>query len=209
VSNLVAAMTAKSPGWLRTPERWVLNEVLGREVNKVATSERGTPSVTLTAAGQTGLRDYLQGPVRGQLRQQLGGVPEEVTFVYGHTHKPFVDQWSVLGFPSPVHIANTGGWVVDTAAPAPVQAGVAVLVNDDLDAASLQFYRQSVDSAPVPVQFLPPSAGRAPSAWHTELASRIDPAAAPWATLSESAGQLVAQRHRLQSATVALRDANR
>ena len=208
VSNLVAAMTAKAPGWLRRPERWALNAVLRREVLKVATSERGTPSVTLTAAGQTGLRDYLEGPVRGQLRQQLGQVPEEVTFVYGHTHKPFVDQWSVPGFPSPVAIANTGGWVVDTATPAPVQAGVAVLVNEDLDAASLQFYRQSPGSAPVPVQLLPP-AGGPPSAWHSELASRIDPAAPPWASLSESAAKLVAQRHRLHAATVALRDAAR
>jgi hypothetical protein len=207
VSNLVAAITAKSPGWLRAPERWVLNDVLGREVNKVAKSERGTPSVTLTAAGQAGLREYLEGPVRGQLRQQLGYVPEEVTFVYGHTHKPFVDQWSVPGFPAPVYIANTGGWVVDTAAPAPVQAGVAVLVNENLGAASLQFYRQSPGSAPVPVQFLPPPAGGQPSAWHAELASRIDPAAAPWSTLSETAAKLVAQRYRLQAATVALRDA--
>ncbi|MGH3295719.1 MAG: hypothetical protein ACRDP7_28365, partial [Trebonia sp.] len=207
-SNLVAAMTVKGRGWLRRPKRWVLNEVLGREFGKVAKSERGTPTVALTAAGQTGLRNYLEGPVRGQLRQQLGHVPEEVTFVYGHTHKPFVDQWSLPGFPSPVSIANTGGWVVDTAAPAPVQAGVAVLVNEDLDAASLQFYRQSPGSAPVPVQLLP-QAGGPPSAWHSELASRIDPAAAPWAALSESAAKLVAQRHRLQAATVALRDASR
>ena len=211
VSNLVLAMTAKGrgPSWLRTPERWVLNEVLAREVARVARSERGTPTVALTAAGQTGLRNYLEGPVGGQLRQQLGHVPEEVTFVYGHTHKPFVDKWSVPGFPAPVYIANTGGWVVDTAAPAPVQAGVAVLVNEDLDAASLQFYRQSPGSAPVPVQLLPPPAGGQPSAWHSELASRIDPAAPPWATLSESAANLVAQRYRLQAATVALRDATR
>jgi len=209
VGNLVAAMTIKSPGWLRTPERWVLNEVLRREFGKVAKSERGTPTVALTAAGQTGLRNYLEGPVRGQLRQQLGQVPEEVAFVYGHTHKPFVDQWSVPGFPSPVAIANTGGWVVDTAAPAPVQGGVAVLVNDDLDTASLQFYRQGTDSAPVPAQLLPPPAGRPPSAWHAELASRIDPAAATWTAVSESAAELVAQRHRLQAATVALRDAKR
>jgi hypothetical protein len=209
VSNLVAAMTAKAPGWLRRPERWALNAFLRREATKVARSERGTPTVTLTAAGQTGLRDYLEGPVRGQLKQQLGDVPEEVTFVYGHTHKPFVDQWSVPGFPSPVSIANTGGWVVDTAAPAPVQAGVGVLVNENLDAVSLQFYRQSPGSAPVPVQLLPPPGGGQPSAWHSELASRIDPAAAPWATLSDSAAQLVAQRHRLQAATVALRDASR
>ena len=211
VSNLVLAMTAKGRGstWLRTPERWVLNEVLRREVTRVARSERGTPTVALTAAGQDGLRNYLEGPVRGQLQQQLGHVPEEVTFVYGHTHKPFVDQWSVPGFPSPVAIANTGGWVVDTATPAPVQGGVAVLVNDDLDTASLQFYRQGTDSAPVPAQLLPPPAGRPPSAWHAELAARIDPAAATWAAVSESAAELVAQRHRLQAATVALRDATR
>ena len=145
VSNLVSAMTAKSPGWRRAPERWALNAVLERAANRVAKTERGTPSVALTAAGQAGLRDYLEGPVRAQLRHELGSVPDEVTFVYGHTHKPFIDRWSVPGFPSPVHIANTGGWVVDTTAPAPVQAGVAVLVNENLDAASLQFYRQSPD----------------------------------------------------------------
>jgi hypothetical protein len=209
VSNVVAAMTAKAPGWLRTPERWALNAVLRREVARVAKSERGTPTVALTAAGQAGLLDYLQGPVRGQLRQQLGQVPEEVTFVYGHTHKPFVDQWSVPGFPAPVYIANTGGWVVDTATPAPVQAGVAVLVNDDLDAVSLQFYRQGPGEAPAPVRLLPPPAGGQPSAWHAELASRIDPAAAPWSALSQDAAKLVAQRHRLHAATVALRDATR
>ena len=93
---------------------------------------------------------------------------------------------------------------MDTVTPAPVQAGVAVLVNENLDAASLQFYRQSPGSAAVPVQFLPPPAGQRPSAWHSELASRIDPAAAPWTTLSESAAKLVAQRHRLQAAVTAL-----
>ena len=77
------------------------------------------------------------------------------------------------------------------------------MVNENLDAASLQFYRQSPGSAAVPVQFLPPPAGQQPSAWHSELASRIDPAA-PWTTLSESAAKLVAQRHRLQAATTAL-----
>jgi hypothetical protein len=115
----------------------------------------------------------------------------------------------VPGFPGPVRIANTGGWVVDTAAPAPVQGGVAVLVSEDLDTASLQFYRQDAGSKPVPVQFLPPPAGAAPSAWRAELAARIDPAAAPWAAVAESAAELVSQRHRLQAATVAFRDATR
>ncbi len=208
VANLVAAMTAKAPAWLRPAERWLLDAVLNREVNRIARSERATPTVALTPAGQAGLRDYLTGPVRGQVRQQLGYVPEDFTFVYGHTHKPFVDRWSVAGYSDRgVYVVNTGGWVVDTADPAPVQAGVAVLVNDNLDTASLQFYRQSPDAAPVPVQLLPPPAGEQPSDWHTELASRIDPAAPSWKAVSESAAELVAQRHRLQAVTVALRDA--
>jgi hypothetical protein len=210
VSNLTAAMIAKGkgPAWLHPTERWALNAIFKREANHIARSERGTPTVALTPQGHAGLRTYLEGPIRGQMRQEWGDIPEEVSFVYGHTHKPFVDRWSVAGFPAAVRIFNTGGWVVDTATPAPVQAGVVVLVNDDLDAASVQFYRQSA-SAHSPVQLLPPPAGESPSAWHTELASRIDPTAEPWVSLSASAAQAAAQRHRLQAATVAVRDLSR
>ncbi len=206
VANLISALlaTGKGPSWLHPGESWLLNAIFKREANRVARSERGTPTETLTAAGQAGLRAYLEGPVRGQLRQEFGEVPEEVTFVYGHTHKPFTSEWTVNGYKSAVRIANTGGWVVDTATPAPVQGGVAVLVNDDLETASLQFYRQG--TAPVPVGFLPPPAGQQPSAWQAELAARVDPAAEPWATLARSAAEVAAQRHRLQAATVALRD---
>ncbi|HEY0934708.1 MAG TPA: metallophosphoesterase [Trebonia sp.] len=208
VHNLVSALLAKGKGssWLHPAESWVLNAIFQREANRIARSERGTPSVTLSAAGQAGLRQYLEGPVRNQLRQEWGDVPDEVAFVYGHTHKPFNDRWTVNGFnpASGVTIANTGGWVVDTVAPAPVQGGVAVLVNDNLETASLQFYRQG--TGPVPVQFLPPAGGGQPGGWQAELESRIDPAAEPWATLSRDAAEQTAQRHRLQAATVALRD---
>jgi hypothetical protein len=209
VANLVSALLArgKGPTWLHPAESWVLNAIFRREANHAARSERGTPTVTLTDAGKAGLRGYLDGPVRLQLRQEWGEVPGDLTFVYGHTHKPFTDRWAVAGFPSPVGIANTGGWVVDTATPAPVQAGVAVLVSDELETASLQFYRQG--TGPVPVQFLPPPGGGQPSAWQAELASRVDPAADPWATLSRQAAELVEQRHRLQAATVALRTMTR
>jgi hypothetical protein len=208
VANLVSALLArgKGPSWLHPAESWVLNAIFRREANHAARSERGTPLVTLTDAGKAGLREYLDGPVRLQLREEWGEIPPDVTFVYGHTHKPFTDRWAVAGFPSAVGIANTGGWVVDTATPAPVQGGVAVLVSDELETASLQFYRQG--TGPVPVQFLPPPGGM-PSAWQAELAARVDPAAEPWATLSRQAAELVDQRHRLQAATVTLRNITR
>lgn len=206
VHNLVSALLAKGkgPSWLHPAESWVLNAIFKREANHVARSERGTPSVTLTPAGQAGLREYLEGPVRNQVRQEWGDVPEELTFVYGHTHKPFTSRYRLAGFGSGVLVANTGGWVVDTSTPAPVQGGVAVLVSDALETASLQFYRQG--TGPVPVQFLPPPAGEQPSAWQSELESRVDPAAEPWAELSRQVAELAAQRHRLQAATVAMRN---
>ena len=153
-------------------------------MTRVAATERGTPSVALSTAGQTGLMNYLEGPVRGQLRQEWGYVPEEVTFVYGHTHKPFVDRRSVPGFPGPVSVANTGGWVVDTAVPAPVQAGVAVLVSENLDTASLQFYRQDAgsDASPRPA---PAAAGRRAA---VRLARRAGGAHRPGGTAVDGSG---------------------
>ena len=169
----------------------------------MARSERGTPTVALTPQGQAGLRSYLEGPVRDQLRQELGRIPEEVSFVYGHTHKPFVDRWSVAGFPAPVRIFNTGGWVVDTATPAPVQAGVAVLVNDDLDAASLQFYRQGQPTRPAPSSSCRrrPASRRRPGtpSWHPGSTRRRSRGR----RCRGSAARAAAQRHRLQAATVA------
>jgi hypothetical protein len=210
VANLVAGMLdKKGPGFLHRPEEAALNEIFKREANKIAKSERATPTAALTDAGRAGLTDYLQGPVRNQLLQEWGQVPDELTFVYGHTHKPFVGRLSLAGFPGQVDVVNTGGWVVDTATPWPVQAGVAVLINDDLDTASLQFYRQSPGSQPAGVQLLDPPEGAQPSTWHTELAARINPAAASWTSLAESTATVVAQRHRLQAATVAVRDARR
>ena len=69
-------MTAKGegPGWLAAG-RWALDTVLRREVTRVARSERATPTVALTTAGQDGLQTYLEGTVAGQLRQQLGRIP--------------------------------------------------------------------------------------------------------------------------------------
>jgi hypothetical protein len=211
VANVVNALLAKGKGHglVHSGEEWALNEIFKREANKIARSERATPSAALSADGKTGLRDYLQGPVRNQLRHEWGEVPENLAFVYGHTHKPFVTRQTLAGFPAPVDIVNTGGWVVDTSDPNLYQAGVAVLVNDDLDTASLQFYRQTSGSAPSPVRLLDPAEGGAPSAWQAELASRIDPDREPWSSLAKSAADVVAQRHRLQDATVALRDATR
>jgi Calcineurin-like phosphoesterase len=204
-ANLTKAVLARGvgPNLLHRLEGGIVTAIVKHEINHTARSERGTTSVTLSTKGQAGLRTYLEGPVRKQLQTEFGR-PRNVSFVYGHTHKPFVDRFTVAGFESPVRVFNTGGWVVDTAEPAPVQGGVVVLVDDELEVAPLQVYRQSAGPSPVPVQILGvPEGDGPPSPFRTELAAQLDPKAEPWATITAAASLLTAQRHRLQKLTTA------
>ncbi len=60
VANLVAGMLAKKgPGFLHRPEEAVLNEIFKREANKIASSERATPTPP-DRRGAAGLTSYLQ-----------------------------------------------------------------------------------------------------------------------------------------------------
>ncbi len=207
VANLTGALLAKGkgPAFVHPIEARIVNTIFRHEANRVARSERGTPGVTLTPKGQAGLRTYLEGPVCAQVKEELGQMTGNVSFVYGHTHKPFVDRWTLTGFPAPVDIFNTGGWVVDTATPDPAQGGAVVLVDDDLDVASLQFYRQSTGPSVSPVQVLGGASEAPAGSLPAELAARIDPAKEPWASFTAGVTTLAAQRHRLQAALAAVR----
>jgi hypothetical protein len=127
----------------------------------------------------------------------MGAVPPEVRFIFGHTHKPFVEDWSVTDYPGPVRLRNTGGWVVDSATPAPTQGGAAVLLDDDLHAATLLFYQQSPDGRASPPKLLA-SAGVEPNPLQASLAAAVDPANDVWGAVGSAAADLVAQRHRSQ-----------
>ncbi len=187
------------PRWLRPLESALTVAITRREVRHLARSERGTPGPTLSAKSESGLRRYLEGPVLKQITEELGAVSDDVAFIFGHTHKPFVEYRQLAGYPKPVSICNTGGWVVDTSAPALTQGAVGVLIDEELNVASLQFYRQNADGGTDPVQVLAPAEPGA-NPLHDKLAAEIDPSSEPWRTVSEAAAQLVAQRYRLQAA---------
>ncbi len=187
-TNLVHSLVARNhgPHWLRPIESAIVTAITKREVNHLARSERGTPGQTLSAKSESGLRLYLEGPVRRQMVDDLGGVGDDVGFIFGHTHKPFVVDRQVTGYPSPVRISNTGGWVVDTSTPAPTQGAVAILLDDDLNTASLQFYRQESSGATEPVQVLAP-ADPGDNPLHDMLTAAIDPDTGVWRAVSDAA----------------------
>jgi UDP-2,3-diacylglucosamine pyrophosphatase LpxH len=200
-TNLSIAFAARphNPPWLRRAESGLLGVVLRREVRHTARAERGTPDVTLTPNGRQGLRTYLEGAVAAQIKGQLEVKPSRTGFVFGHTHKPFLESWDVQGFPDPMSIANTGGWVVDTASSAQCQGGALVLLDDDLNSSVLVMYQQRPGGV-APAQVLAdPGGSSIANPLPAFVTERMAADERSWKTISAAAEPLVAERWQLQA----------
>ena len=89
-------------GWAgRLIARGVITTALDHAVSRVATRERRSTGEVLSEDAQRGLRDYVEGPLRNQLATECNGdPPSEITFAFGHTHKPFVDVLDAARYPT-------------------------------------------------------------------------------------------------------------
>jgi hypothetical protein len=157
--------------------------------------ERAKPEKLLGDDG-AGLRRYLQGPVKGQLEEELAGCPqpEDITFVFGHTHKPFEELMTIVDFPTPyVRVYNSGGWVVDRPKPQLLYGGAVILLDDNFDAVSLRMYNEAETAAGYQVKVAaagPPPAF--PSPFYTWIKAAVKPNASPWTAFSLAAAATVA-----------------
>jgi hypothetical protein len=124
---------------------------------------------------------YLGTPVAAQLRDELGELPRELNFVFGHTHKPFQDELTVEGYDLPVGVFNTGGWVLDEPTLMPVQGCAAMLVSDDLEVASLRLFNDPTDGTMAPVRV--EGSGRV-CRLAEEFGAAVDKASSHWADFS-------------------------
>ena len=80
--------------------------------------------------------------MRRQLEHEFGDVPDQLVFVFGHTHKPFERIMSSAASREPVEVLNTGGWVVDSVADDSVQGASVVLLDERLEAVSVRCYQE-------------------------------------------------------------------
>ncbi len=188
-------------GQLRDPFRPVarlgLTPLARWLVPKVATRERSVPDVVLSNKTVVGLHEYLSGPVRLQLERERTGSPsQELTFVFGHTHKPFERAEQVNGFPRPVSLVNSGGWVVDTKTTSTVQGAAVILIDADCGVASLRMYNQSDDPSSYAVRLMDAGSAR-DRALQARLGAMLLFAAKPWTTFSTEVAKAVTERRRL------------
>jgi hypothetical protein len=189
------ASRLRGPAAWRWAEDKVLAFGLGRATGRIGRLERLQPATALSERARSGLLAYLEGPLRNQLLAEKGSVPSRVTFVFGHTHKPFESVLSPAGYPGTVDVLNTGGWVVDSQTVAPLHGASAVLIDENLDTVSLRLYNQSADpgSYRVKVAVADPSAD---NPLYARLAPLVTPDEGPWKAFSAAAASAVDQRHR-------------
>jgi hypothetical protein len=179
----------------RLVARRALTTALNLAVSRVSARERRHTAAVLSPDAQRGLREYVEGPLRNQLVAECNGdPPSELTFAFGHTHKPFVDVIDAAGYPSPLPVMNTGGWVVDGLQPEPLHGRAAVLVDEDLNSLLLRFYAQRAHASEYQAVIQTP-----PDRPETEFARRIraivEPNRKPWSELAATAAVVVAQRN--------------
>lgn len=208
--NLSAGLFARLPrrglaGRLRWLARPAINRVVRRVATHLAGSERRTPRIALTDRSAAGLMTYLSGPLLRQLRSEpgllrgesggSGTLPEQLKFVFGHTHKPFSATHDVPGLSRPVRVFNSGGWVVDTLGVEPLHGANMVLVDENLEVACVRVYNQSADPGSYRVS-LDDGVPEEHGPFHERLSALVDPAQPVWRDLSAAIAALVMERRQ-------------
>lgn len=157
--------------------RWGLRlaETTLRDTERRRGSSESSPGgVPLSPSSFAGLLRYLNIYVRRQFRDEWDDrVPDRLSFVFGHTHKPFsrLVRASAV-FRGRVAVYNTGGWVVDRVAPDSAYGCGLVLVDDNLNIVHLRMYNEGSGGKPYLEEALLPGDGHGPLFAHVREVMR-------------------------------------
>jgi UDP-2,3-diacylglucosamine pyrophosphatase LpxH len=143
ISQIAKSLSMKQKNFV---VRWIefnlLKEVMKLTLGKQASKERNQGSI-LSGDALEGLKKLMEVYMLNQIKFELNkAVPSDMTFLFGHTHKPFGEYMDFLGYNGKVRVFNTGGWVVDTTEQMNYHGGTVLLVDDELDVVALKLYHE-------------------------------------------------------------------
>jgi hypothetical protein len=202
LANLASGLAKKHdlPGWGDTMEAKLLEWAFVTAADKIGGLERNQPENILSDDAETGLKAYLEGPLRQQVLGECDNLmPSRVTFVFGHTHKPFQrpPDKRYAGYPQGVDLYNTGGWVVDKVERKPLYGAAAVLLDENLNATSLRMYNEAEHESgyTVSVQEARRPGGQ-PGKFHQRIEALVSSSPSIWQGFSTAVAAAVKQRAR-------------
>ncbi|MCS6953010.1 MAG: metallophosphoesterase [Bryobacteraceae bacterium] len=182
-------------------ERWLwqkaLRELLVRKVTGQQERQRTAQleaNYPLSASARRKLAWYVEELLLQQMCEEVGRTPRALTFVFGHTHKPFQRLQPSVRFPDGVSLFNTGGWVVDSVDSVPVRGAAMVLIDEALHAVNVRLYQEGCYKVSVE-EALPP--GPAPSAFAEKIRSLVHRDRQPWKSFAEATSREMERRQKL------------
>lgn len=162
--------------------KWTLGRLARREVHDASTE--------LTENAERGLKRYLERYVLAEIKRgNRDAIPANVTFLFGHTHKPFERATRYEGYHAPVRLLNSGGWVVDSLYTNKLHGGAILFVDEDLNAASVRMYQES--DSPDEYRVRVTAASTSGNPLFERLEGLIKPDEEPWKSFSQLAYQAV------------------
>ncbi|MFQ5586812.1 MAG: hypothetical protein ACE5GF_08340 [Thermodesulfobacteriota bacterium] len=174
------------PGWGDRMEAKFLEWGLNYLSERFAGAERAHRDAPLSEEAEKGLNTYTAGPLWKQIMdERSGNKPRDVTLVIGHTHKPFEEDRNFRNFPRWVNVYNTGGWVVESIEPQKFKGGSVVLIDDDLNAASIRMYNETAVSEKNSVEVMNAThTGEETNPLYERIKGFVDGECDPWRAFS-------------------------
>ncbi len=168
---------------------WMLHTLF----NKVRPLEKQRVDHVLSPDALHGLQWFIQDVLLEQLtRENAQTIPQDISFLFGHTHKPFQQEMSFTGYPTPLKVYNSGGWVVDTVKISPLHGAAVLLLDEALNIVSLRMYNQAVNLTDYAVRVEElTSSGMARSAFYRQINASVMNAYDPWKAFSEIVAEAV------------------
>jgi hypothetical protein len=192
ISNLVCGAVRRwGRGWPWWHPQWAVRYAARWALGQAVARERHRADDPLSTAGREGLKAYMQGPLREQiLEERKHDMPLAVSFIYGHTHKPFVEDMQFYGYCGWTSVYNSGGWVVDTLTVSPPHGGAVILVDEDQNVVSLRMYNEAEDPGEYAVKVeAAAQSGGAANPLLARVQSLVDPNRNPWRGFSDTVAQ--------------------
>ncbi len=168
-------------------EERILKNILEYVFCRISDGERKLKDKPLGEQTEAGVAQYLMAVINQIIDERQGApLPSELAFVFGHTHKPFLEESYIEGFKRPVAVYNTGGWVVDKVKREDVFGGAVLLMDENLDACLLEMYREydEPDRCRVGVRHLHECTTQSP--FYKRINNLVHPDEKPWLEFSNT-----------------------
>lgn len=136
---------------MKSAVRYAVAATLDASFGSFSDTARASIETVMSDSGIKRLQAYVEGPLAGQLRAEIGHIPPQMTFVFGHTHKPFVDTL-VPAKGQVVQVCNTGGWYLDSPRLNGREGVSVVLVDDALNVVSVRCFATPENGVCAPTQ---------------------------------------------------------